>query len=80
MYKHYNQKRPWAILSAGTDGRDGPTDAAGAIITSKSKINVSEAIESLNNNDSYNFLDKYKLLFKTGGTNTNLGDLVFILN
>ena len=80
MNKNYNQKKPWAILSAGTDGRDGPTDAAGAIITSNSKINISDAIISLHKNDSYNFLNKNKLLFKTGGTNTNLGDLVFILN
>ena len=80
MNKNYNQKKPWAILSAGTDGRDGPTDAAGAIITSNSKINISDAIKSLHKNDSYNFLNKNKLLFKTGGTNTNLGDLVFILN
>ena len=80
MNKNYNKKKPWAILSAGTDGRDGPTDAAGAIITSNSKINISDAIKSLHKNDSYNFLNKNKLLFKTGGTNTNLGDLVFILN
>ena len=80
MNKNYNKKKPWAILSAGTDGRDGPTDAAGAIITSNSKINISDAIQSLHKNDSYNFLNKNKLLFKTGGTNTNLGDLVFILN
>ena len=80
MNKNYNKKKPWAILSAGTDGRDGPTDAAGAIITSNSKINIPDAIKSLHKNDSYNFLNKNKLLFKTGGTNTNLGDLVFILN
>ena len=49
-------------------------------VTGKVKGNTFSTRESLNKNDSYNFLNKNKLLFKTGGTNTNLGDLVFILN
>ena len=65
--------------SAGTDGRDGPTNAAGAIITSDKKINTFEGQEYLKKNDSYNFLIKNRLLLKTGGTNTNLGDLVIMV-
>ena len=66
-------------MAAGTDGRDGPTNAAGAIITSDKKINTFEGQEYLKKNDSYNFLIKNRLLLKTGGTNTNLGDLVIMV-
>ena len=79
MEKNFNEKNEWIIFAAGTDGRDGPTDTAGAIITSDNKINTSEALKYLKKNDSYNFLLKNKLLFKTGGTNTNLGDLVIMV-
>ena len=78
MKKNFNEKK-WIILAAGTDGRDGPTNAAGAIITSDKKINIFEGQEYLKKNDSYNFLIKNRLLLKTGGTNTNLGDLVIVV-
>ena len=78
MKKNFNEKK-WIILAAGTDGRDGPTNAAGAIITSDKKINTFEGQEYLKKNDSYNFLIKNRLLLKTGGTDTNLGDLVIMV-
>ena len=78
MKKNFN-KRKWIILAAGTDGRDGPTNAAGAIITSDKKINIFEGQEYLKKNDSYNFLIRNKLLLNTGGTDTNLGDLVIMV-
>ena len=47
------------ILSLGTDGQDGPTDAAGAVadvqLIGKSGFSVAEAQQFLDNNDSYNF-------------------------
>jgi len=50
------------FLSAGTDGTDGPTDAAGAIVDghtiTKAKSLGINGEEYLNNNDSYNFFEK----------------------
>ena len=79
--KKYKQtfKRSWAICSAGTDGRDGPTDAAGAIITSKNNINITEAQKILKKHDSYTFLKKLNLIINSKGTDTNLGDVVIII-
>ncbi len=79
MKKNYKEQKDWLIFAAGTDGRDGPTDAAGAIVTSNSNFDISEANSHLSENNSYNFLLKNDLLLKTGGTNTNLGDLVFLV-
>ncbi|MFN3479443.1 MAG: glycerate kinase [Thermodesulfovibrionales bacterium] len=67
------------LLSAGTDGTDGPTDAAGAIVDGKT-IRKAKAIglnpeEYLNDNDSYNFFKKIGELFITGPTGTNVMDI-----
>jgi glycerate-2-kinase len=71
------------LLSAGTDGTDGPTDAAGAIVTGetiqKSKSIILDPMVSLKNNDSYNFFSKTGELFITGPTGTNVMDLQIIL-
>ncbi|MBC2716553.1 MAG: glycerate kinase [Desulfobacteraceae bacterium] len=72
-----------AILSGGTDGTDGPTDAAGAIIDSNT---IEKALDSglnpvafLENNDSYHFFQKTGDLLKTGATGTNVMDLRIVL-
>jgi hydroxypyruvate reductase len=71
------------FLSAGTDGTDGPTDAAGAIVDGDiiTKANELELTVSdyLLNNDSYAFFDQSGGLLKTGATHTNVMDLVVIL-
>jgi glycerate 2-kinase len=71
------------ILSVGTDGIDGFTDAAGAwAVPSALKKAESLSIdpeEYLNNNDSYNFFKKVGGLIITGPTNTNVMDLRFFL-
>ena len=80
MHKNCNLfHRKWAILAAGTDGRDGPTDAAGAIIASEDSFDITHAEQALKVNESYKFLSDSNLLFKTNGTDTNLGDLVIII-
>ena len=71
------------LLSAGTDGTDGPTDAAGAIVDGRT-IERAESPgmdpeEYLKNNDSYNFLKATDDLFITGPTGTNVMDLQIIL-
>lgn len=71
------------ILSAGTDGTDGPTDAAGAIVDSQS---IKKAMAAglnpdhfLANNDSYHFFDKTDELIITGPTGTNVMDIRIVL-
>jgi len=71
------------ILSAGTDGSDGPTNAAGAIadgttLLRAEKIGIN-AQEYLKDNNSYYFFQKLKDLFITGPTNTNVMDLHLLL-
>jgi len=72
-----------ALLSAGTDGTDGPTDAAGAFAdgdTCKEALQKGiNPVEYLLNNDSYNFFDQLGQLFKTGPTRTNVMDLICLL-
>ena len=71
------------FLSAGTDGTDGPTDAAGAIVDghtiTKAKSLGINGEEYLNNNDSYNFFKKVGGLFITGPTGTNVMDIQITL-
>jgi hydroxypyruvate reductase/glycerate 2-kinase len=71
------------LLSAGTDGTDGPTDAAGAIVNGETiqkarSLSLDPAVY-LKNNDSYNFLSKIGELLITGPTGTNVMDLQIIL-
>ena len=71
------------IVSAGTDGIDGPTDAAGAIVDSESlegaiekKLDYKEYLE---NNDSYNFFKKAGGLIFTGITGSNVADIGLVI-
>ena len=70
-------------LFAGTDGIDGPTDAAGAYCNGKSRIKSRQsgvsARDSLLNNDSYGFFKKAGDLKITGPTGTNVNDIAIIL-
>lgn len=69
-------------LSAGTDGIDGPTDAAGAIVDGKTldeaKDKGLDAGEYLINNDSYHFHQQMDTHLKTGPTGNNLMDVVLV--
>ena len=66
------------IFSAGTDGTDGPTDAAGAFASGKTGLHPS-ARAALANNDSYHFFEQAGGLVKTGPTGTNVMDIQMIL-
>jgi len=68
-----------AALCAGTDGSDGPTDAAGAFVTGQTISNLTEARRYLAANNSYEFLDPLKALIKTGPTGTNVMDINILL-
>ena len=71
------------FLSAGTDGTDGPTDAAGALVgpgllhrVRSSGLNTGAYLEK---NDSYHFFQKAGGLFVTGPTNTNVCDIQLLI-
>jgi hydroxypyruvate reductase len=72
------------LASAGTDGVDGPTDAAGAIVDSFTLNRAAAmglpAIDSyLQNNDTYTFFARLGDLIRTGPTGTNVDDLQVLL-
>lgn len=71
------------VLSGGTDGTDGPTDAAGAVAEGKTYARaLSKGMkpeEYLRNNDSYHFFEAAGGLVKTGPTMTNVMDLRIML-
>jgi len=69
------------LVTLATDGEDGPTDAAGACVSSETlqgikKQHLDNGL-ALENNDSYEILEKTGSLIKTGPTGTNVNDLVF---
>jgi glycerate 2-kinase len=71
------------ILSAGTDGTDGPTDAAGAVVDETTLARAGalglDAAAFLRNNDSYRFFEATGDLIKTGPTGTNVADIQIML-
>ena len=68
-----------AILSGGTDGEDGPTDAAGAWFDAATIANVRQRrldpADYLRRNDAYRFFEQFGTLLKTGPTHTNVCDV-----
>ncbi|MGC8779580.1 MAG: glycerate kinase type-2 family protein, partial [Anaerolineae bacterium] len=71
-----------AIVSLGTDGTDGPTDAAGGLATVDTLARGRElgldGRAALTQNDSYPYLAALGDLIVTGPTNTNVNDLIFV--
>ena len=68
------------VLSGGTDGTDGPTDAAGAVAdgdtVSRARL---KARDNLDDNDAYPFFDSLGDLIRTGPTGTNVMDVRLVL-
>lgn len=76
-------RKDTTILCAGTDGTDGPTDAAGAVVNHNT---VADALKSniavnkyLSEFDSFHFFEKAGGWIKTGNTGTNVMDVVVVL-
>ncbi len=71
-----------AVMAVGTDGTDGPTDAAGGIadgtVHARARVLDLDPLVYLDNNDSYHFLQQTDALLVTGPTNTNVNDLILV--
>jgi hydroxypyruvate reductase len=70
--------------SVGTDGIDGPTDAAGAVVDrdtfSRARdAGIGDPLQYLHDNDTYTFFSRTGDLIRTGPTSTNVGDLQVVL-
>jgi hydroxypyruvate reductase len=70
------------LVALGTDGTDGPTDAAGAVASGetigRARSVGLDAVAHLENNDAYPFFDTLGDLLRTGPTGTNVNDLLFL--
>jgi len=75
--------RPALVASIGTDGIDGPTDAAGGIVSSTTLARMQnlgiDVDDVLARNDAYPALARVDGLIKTGPTATNVGDVHVVL-
>jgi glycerate 2-kinase len=73
----------WTVASVGTDGVDGPTDAAGACVdgatTRLARERGVEPERFLAANDSWTFFSEVGGLVRTGPTDTNVGDVQIVL-
>jgi glycerate-2-kinase len=79
QHPHLDTWRGIALLSGGTDGEDGPTDAAGAVadeeLVRRMAVQKTDHSASLAAHDSYRFFEALGGLLKTGPTHTNVMDL-----
>ena len=70
------------LVTLATDGEDGPTGAAGAVVTGETEARAAalgmDAAAYLANNNAYPFFDALGDLLKTGATGTNVNDLTFL--
>jgi glycerate 2-kinase len=77
-----NHSQNALLVALATDGNDGPTDAAGAVVTGetfrRSRELGLDSVEYLARNDSYVFFDTLGDLLKPGYTGTNVNDLIFL--
>lgn len=75
--------RDWAFLSGGTDGRDGPTEAAGGLVDAgtvgRIRASGGDPVALLANNDSNRALELAGDLLVTGATGTNVADVQILL-
>lgn len=71
------------LIALATDGEDGPTDAAGAVVTGESAQRAEmlgvDAADHLSRHDAYVCFDKLGDLLKPGPSGTNVNDLIFLI-
>ncbi len=70
------------LVTLASDGEDGPTDAAGAVVTGqtagRARLHGQDPAQFLARNDAYHFFDPLGDLLKPGATRTNVNDLIFL--
>jgi hydroxypyruvate reductase len=74
-----SQMKKTVLVTFATDGEDGPTDAAGAVVWSGMIPNMELLTNSLHQNDSFAYFSKTGGLIKTGPTSTNVNDIAFLI-
>lgn len=71
------------LISLATDGEDGPTDAAGAVVTGRTARRAEspalDVADYLSRNDAYRYFDALGDLIRTGPSGTNVNDLMFMI-
>lgn len=76
------EDKDFFLVTLATDGEDGPTDAAGAVVTPQTGARAAAVglapLVYLDNNDAYHFFDKLDDLLKPGPSGTNVNDLTFL--
>ncbi len=77
VLKEMPSNASWTFLSAGTDGIDGMSDAAGAVVEDS---DLHEDIDTyLQRNDTYHYHQKYGTLIRTGASGTNVMDIMILI-
>lgn len=85
MYRaaHPNSSTRFALVTFSTDGIDGPTDAAGAIVTDETWRDITrtgiDPAAALANHDSHRALDRVGALIRTGPTGTNVNHIAVLM-
>jgi glycerate 2-kinase len=78
-----NDSRDSLLIALATDGDDGPTDAAGAVVTGQTARRAAalglDAADHLSRNDAYPFFRALGDLLHTGPTGTNVNDIIFLI-
>lgn len=77
--EHLKGRDNITLLVAGTDGSDGPTNAAGGLVDGNTFQDVSAATDALKAADAGTYLEQHDGLFVTGPTNTNVMDLAIAI-
>jgi glycerate 2-kinase len=79
LSEHIAGRDDITILVAGTDGTDGPTNAAGGIVDGHTFADPKLVLDSLQRADAGSYLLKQNNLLVTGPTNTNVMDLAIVI-
>ena len=77
--EHFKGRDNITLLVAGTDGSDGPTNAAGGLVDGNTFLDANAATEALKAADAGTYLEQHDSLFVTGPTNTNVMDLAIAI-
>ncbi|MDX1739134.1 MAG: DUF4147 domain-containing protein, partial [Alphaproteobacteria bacterium] len=83
MSRRQNIAADWVFFSGGTDGRDGPTDAAGGLVDCETMARLVQAGRDIDrdlaNNNAYAALKDVGDLIRIGGTGTNVADVQILI-